>query len=393
MLPVATTPLSGSESKFHGSIETSASSTGARASTAAVSVPSANSLGKSFALCTARSTSPASSARSSSAVNKPLRPARSTMSRVFCSSPEVRTIFVSIFRSAQHARKPSATMRVCCCPNSLPRVPSTIVVRRTRSIDSPVAAVSDRRKYPRQFPGTTRRSWHLLVRTPRLFPFTSATSSLLVRLLLVGGQLRRRLFRFQLRTHLPDERSLLFELASQRLNLFLLLLNLLVLFQEFIQQHHIHGIVADSIDLALIIAHHQIRIDLGHVLGDQAKLRCARVVLLVVESHRLKGQDRVARLLHRFNVLFEPRRGSGRAELPGIGDDHWQGRGALRRYAVDVADPTRIAHIRSGVADRNNTAAGGDFIAGSDANRNVGTAAYVAIGIAADRKSTRLNSS
>src|SRR5436189_3979191 len=87
-----------------GCFATNTSSIGARGRTAAISALGFVSLGKSFALCTATSTSPERRARSISAVNSPFRPWR--MSPVFgCdSSPPVRMIFVSIARSGHFSR-------------------------------------------------------------------------------------------------------------------------------------------------------------------------------------------------------------------------------------------------------------------------------------------------
>jgi hypothetical protein len=71
---------------------------------------------------------------------------------------------------------------------------------------------------------------------------------------IVSRHLRRRFAKFMLRTHLLDHRSLFPELFRQRLNLFLLLcvpffqiLNSFVRFQELIEQHRVHRVVAHTV--------------------------------------------------------------------------------------------------------------------------------------------------
>ena len=47
-------------------------------------------------------------------------------------------------------------------------------------------------------------------------------------------------------------------------------------------------------------------------------------LVLVAEGHRLKREDRFARLVHRLDLVLETRRGSGRAEVTvGIHDDRY----------------------------------------------------------------------
>src|SRR5437588_6716046 len=83
--------------------------------------------------------------------------------------------------------------------------------------------------------------------------------------------------------------------CSKRCNLFLELFNRslllqkgFVLFEKFVEQHRVHSFIADCVRLALLVASHQIRVDLLHVLSHEAELRDAsRVkVLLVAKRHR-----------------------------------------------------------------------------------------------------------
>jgi len=46
-----------------------------------------------------------------------------------------------------------------------------------------------------------------------------------------------------------------------------------MLFEEFIEQHRVHCVVADGLEVAIVIAFDQIRSCLLHFLSDKAKLR------------------------------------------------------------------------------------------------------------------------
>src|SRR5262249_39432196 len=56
---------------------------------------------------------------------------------------------------------------------------------------------------------------------------------------------------------------------------------------------------------------------LCHLLRDEAKLRDALGVkiVLVAEGHRFQCENGFTRLVHRFDCVFETRRGSGRAKM------------------------------------------------------------------------------
>src|SRR5262249_58552297 len=86
---------------------------------------------------------------------------------------------------------------------------------------------------------------------------------------------------------------------------------------ELIEQHRVHGFVANTERLANIVAGHQIRIDLCHFFGHQTELGNARriEVVFVAEGDWLEIQDRFARLAHRFYCFLETCGGSSRAEV------------------------------------------------------------------------------
>jgi hypothetical protein len=81
---------------------------------------------------------------------------------------------------------------------------------------------------------------------------------------IVHHHLRGRPLHFNLVVHPSDLLGLLFQLRSELFNLFLLLLNLSVLFKELVKQHRVHGFVAHGVDFALLVAHDQVGIYLGY---------------------------------------------------------------------------------------------------------------------------------
>jgi hypothetical protein len=91
--------------------------------------------------------------------------------------------------------------------------------------------------------------------------------------------------------------------------------------EEFIQQHRVHRIVAHAVDLTFAVAHYEIGVHFRDFFGDQTKLRRRFSVALVMESDRFERENGFTVFVHRLHVLFEPRRGSDRAELP-VAIDH-----------------------------------------------------------------------
>ena len=70
-----------------------------------------------------------------------------------------------------------------------------------------------------------------------------------------------------------------------------------MLFEEFIEQHRVERLLAHTVRLPLGVAT-QVRVPLGHFLGDQTELRCPGLAALE-EQHGLAG------LIHRFMPLDE----------------------------------------------------------------------------------------
>src|SRR2546430_2973416 len=105
-------------------------------------------------------------------------------------------------------------------------------------------------------------------------------------------------------------------------------------FQELVEQHRVHRFVTDAVGLASLITSHQIGIYFFHLFGNQAKLRDASGIqlMLVMERDRSKREDCFTRLVHRLDVVLVACRGCGRAEVPvGVYDNCytcWNGRPA-----------------------------------------------------------------
>jgi len=126
-----------------------------------------------------------------------------------------------------------------------------------------------------------------------------------------------------------------------------------VLFQELIEQHGIHFLIANGEGLALLVKHDQIGVHLCHFLGHQPELgRAFRVKLfLVAESDGSQRENHFARHVHRFDCLFVANRGRLDTKLTTavysnrlpLGDGHSPYTGYERRRLSSVrADADRI---------------------------------------------------
>src|SRR6266700_8317714 len=95
----------------------------------------------------------------------------------------------------------------------------------------------------------------------------------------------------------------------------------MVLFEELVEQHRVHGLVAHGIDFSLGIASHQIGVDLFYLFGHEPELRDAFGIklFLVAEGDRLEREDRFACFVHGLDLILEPRRGWGNAKLAAAG--------------------------------------------------------------------------
>jgi len=67
-------------------------------------------------------------------------------------------------------------------------------------------------------------------------------------------------------------------------------------FEELVEQHRVHRVVAHGVNVAVLIAHHQGGIYLRYFFGNKAELWSIFLVTLVVKDHWLKRQNRFAGL-------------------------------------------------------------------------------------------------
>ena len=155
-----------------------------------------------------------------------------------------------------------------------------------------------------------------------------------------------------------------FHLFFQLCNGRFLFLDFAVRLQKFVEQHCVHRVVADGVNLALLIAHYQVWIHSGHFLGYQTKLRRASAIALVMKRYGFKTQDSFAGLIHRCNLFLKPARRADRAELTVRVDHDWYGVGICRCNVTNAADKAAVAHVCTSGADSNNVIGGGNAAAG-----------------------------
>ena len=77
----------------------------------------------------------------------------------------------------------------------------------------------------------------------------------------------------QLHAHFLDLRGLLFELLCEERHPLLEHLHFAVFFQELVEQHRVHLVVAHGVGFSLFVAYHQIRNYLFYLFGYEPELR------------------------------------------------------------------------------------------------------------------------
>src|SRR6266542_342568 len=157
------------------------------------------------------------------------------------------------------------------------------------------------------------------------------------------------------------------------LYLMILFFDFAMLFEEFVEQHRVYRVVTHGINLTILVAHHQVRIDRFHVLGNQPKLwNPLRVYpLFVTERNRFERKERFAGVVHCLNLLFKSPRGSRRAKFAVRINEN--GRSAGRGLAKDTANIATVAYVGSGDvrADTNNVTGRGHVLASAIAQGDV----------------------
>src|SRR5262245_36171359 len=152
-----------------------------------------------------------------------------------------------------------------------------------------------------------------------------------------------------------------------------------MLFEELIEQHRVHLVVADAVGFSLLIMHHQIRIYLFDFFGDQSELRgTVRInVLLVAERHRPESKELFAGFFRGPDFFLEPFRGTDRAKLViWVNQDRDCADGTL---PVDVADKAAVVFVRAmdRCADTDHVVGGGDIVPSYPPNGNIAVAGRI----------------
>src|SRR4029453_10512793 len=108
--------------------------------------------------------------------------------------------------------------------------------------------------------------------------------------------------------------------------------------------------------------------------GDQAKLRCVFLVVLIVKRHWLEGQDCFAGFFHGLYLRFESARRTKRTELSvGIDQDRY-GVGVLSLNAANTFDKTGIADVFTDTTNANGVAGGNNISPGIVAQGDIAVA-------------------
>jgi hypothetical protein len=160
-----------------------------------------------------------------------------------------------------------------------------------------------------------------------------------------------------------------------------------VLFEEFIQQHRVHRLIAHGVDFSARVAKDEVGVYFFHFLCDEAELRDAIGIefVLIVERYRSQRENRFTRLLHGFDLILETlRRERRHTELTvGINDNGCarnrcsaNARDKRGRLAAAYADGAALAG-NTAIADVDIVTAGGEITAGVNTYCDVGAATGV----------------
>src|SRR4030095_6763705 len=107
-----------------------------------------------------------------------------------------------------------------------------------------------------------------------------------------------------------------------------------MLFEELVEQHRVHRVVAHRVRFSALIWQHQRGIDLRDLFSDQTKLRCFPCIGLVMESDRSERKDRFTGRSHVGDVFFKALPRNTRAELAAVGYHDWRGVATLGSDAI-----------------------------------------------------------
>jgi predicted ATPase/DNA-binding SARP family transcriptional activator len=173
---------------------------------------------------------------------------------------------------------------------------------------------------------------------------------------------------------------------------------LTMLFLKFVEQHRGEQVIVDGEGLARFIVLHQIRVDLGHLFGNQPILKGMRAALgavLVAEGDRAQAHQLVSDGAHILDVVLEAAGRGQCSQLPAGVDVHSDPSaggdsadagdvGGLLAAAADANDPGILGG--PGIANLDVVAAGGQGLTGAIPQGNIAaTRSEVIEGIVAIR--------
>jgi len=196
---------------------------------------------------------------------------------------------------------------------------------------------------------------------------------------------RSPLFALDLRCHLLQTRSQRFDLRLLARNSRFQFLDFTMLFEKLVQQHRVHGIVANSLEFAVAVAFDQIRAYLFDFLCNESKAKRTRAfnLRLVAKAHWPETVNGFAGLFHGSDFILETaRRYLGTEFTVGINVN----RLGPARLIPDIPDVTAVARVLTAdaVADTDNVIGRGDTVASFIAQGRV----MVAAGVVGQRGTT-----
>ena len=111
--------------------------------------------------------------------------------------------------------------------------------------------------------------------------------------------------------------------------------------EKLVEQHRVDRVVSHTVDLPVFIPDCEARIDLSHLLGDEAIFKTLAWIdlFLVSEGYRLERKQGLAGIVHRLDGLFVTARGS-RVTKQTSGHVHGNGVRSATTYraGVNIAD-------------------------------------------------------
>src|SRR5262245_5177040 len=138
-----------------------------------------------------------------------------------------------------------------------------------------------------------------------------------------------------------------------------------VLFEEFVEQHGVHLVVAHTVGFSFLVTHDQIWIYFFNFFSHQPKLRDSYRInfLFITETNRIKRKERLTCTFHWLDLLLKPSGRSGGAKLIVVVNENRGSSG--RSHSEDVTNIAAAIHVftTDGRADTNDVSRRGDIAA------------------------------